>query len=333
MSKYTPFIAGFSIILFIALISYSLLSSNKPVKPASLAYTEAEVDMAVEKELKARIYNDGVTPQPQIVSKTGSMSNIPIILPIPDRLDFCGERVPLEDPDILERFERELYITAQRSYQVVFYLKRGGKYFPEIEQILREEKAPLDLIYLSAIESDLIPTIRSPKGALGLWQFMPETAKRYRLTVNKYIDERMHTDKATRAAVRYLRESKEKFGSWTLAAASYNMGVSRTSRTISEQRTKNYYKLHINQETSRYVFRILAVKAILENPELYGYYIPKSESYKQEKTKKVVVRQSIPSLPVWLEKYKLTYYDLKRLNPWVVSTRLPKGVYTFELPI
>jgi len=162
---------------------------------------------------------------------------------------------------------------------------------------------------------------------------MPETAKRYRLTVNKYIDERMHTEKATRAAVRYLRESKEKFGTWTLAAASYNMGVSRTSRTISEQRTKNYYKLHINQETSRYVFRILAVKAILENPELYGYYIPKSESYKQEKTKKVVVRQSIPSLPVWLQRYNLTYYDLKRLNPWVVSTKLPKGVYTFELPI
>jgi membrane-bound lytic murein transglycosylase D len=333
MSKYAPFIAGLSLIVFIGLISFSLLNSNKPVKPASLAYSDAEVEMAVEKELKHRLSSDDIIPQPQIVSKTGLLSNIPIILPIPENLDFCGERVPLEDPDILERFERELYITAQRSYQVVFYLKRGGKYFPEMEQILREEKAPLDLIYLSAIESDLIPTIRSPKGALGLWQFMPETAKRYRLTVNKYVDERMHTDKSTRAAVKYLREAKDKFGSWTLAAAAYNMGFARTSKTIAEQRTSNYYKIHINQETSRYVFRILAVKAILENPELYGYYIPKSESYKQEKTKKIVVKQSIPSLPVWLQKYNLTYYDLKRLNPWVVSTSLPKGVYIFELPI
>lgn len=331
MNRYAPFIAGISILIFIVLLSYTLLSKEEPVKPSTY-YSNAEVEMAVEQEFKQRIHEDEVFSQPQIVSKTGSMANIPIILPIPEKLDFCGEKVPLDNPDILERFERELYLTAQRSYQVIFYLKRGGKYFPELEKILREEKAPLDLIYLSAIESDLIPNIRSPKGALGLWQFMPETAKRYKLKVNKYIDERMHTEKATRAAVKYLSEAKEQFGSWTLAAAAYNMGFGRTSRTISEQKTRDYYKMFLNSETSRYVFRILAVKAILENPEIYGYYLPKSEVYKAENTKKVVVRTSIPSLPTWLKKYDLTYYDLKRLNPWVVNTSLPNGVYVFDMP-
>lgn len=332
MNRYAPFIAGISLLVFIALLSYTLLNSDEPKRP-SLAYTEAEVDMAVESEIKQQLRTPSINEQPMLVGKTGTIANIPIILPIPDKLDFCGEPVPLDQPDIRERFERELYLTAQRSYQVVFYLKRAAKYFPIMEDLLKQENAPLDLIYLSAIESDLIPTIRSPKGALGLWQFMPETAKRYKLKVNKYVDERMHTEKATRAAVKYLREAKEKFGSWTLAAAAYNMGFGRTQRTISEQKTNNYYKMHINAETSRYVFRILAVKAILENPELYGYYLPQSEAYELEKSKKVIVRKAIPNLPTWLKQYNLTYYDLKRLNPWVVNTTLPNGVYVFDLPL
>lgn len=262
-----------------------------------------------------------------------ALSSIPIVLPIPDYLTFCGEHVPLEDPDVLERFEKELYITAHRYYQVVFYLKRGPRIFPEIEKYLQEVNAPEDLIYLAAVESDLIPNIRSPKGAQGIWQFMPETARRYGLKVNKYVDERMHLEKSTKAAVKYLKDAKDRFGSWTVAAAAYNMGVVRTQRTINSQKVDDYYKMYLNSETARYVFRILAVKAILESPAKYGFHFPESEAYRNQKSKTVVVNKGINNVPDWAIGQGTTYYDVKRLNPWIINIRLPQGRYEITLPL
>lgn len=325
--RYSPYIVGIIIILGIFWISQRLLSDSKSNKNVPESY---DLELAVEKAVKQKLSE---IPQPEIVSQSSALSNIPLILPIPEKLDFCGEPVPLNDPDVRERFEKELYITAHRYYQVVFYLKRGPRIFPELEQYLREEEAPLDLIYLAAIESDLIPNIRSPKGALGLWQFMPSTAKSYRMRVDQYIDERMHTEKATRAAARYLKSAYEKFGTWTLAAAAYNMGFARTQKTIKEQKSNDYYKLYVNPETSRYVFRILAAKVIIENPELYGYYIPDSESYQKADIKKIEIKNGIMDLPEWSKQQGITYYDLKRYNPWIINKRLPRGNFILEIPV
>lgn len=319
----TQFISGLFIVIFISIISYNLISSNDEVKKSTAAAIYSRENKKGESQLN----------KPQLKSEfTNSVASVPLILPIPENLTFCGERVPLEDPDVRERFEKELYITAHRYYQVIFYLKRGPRIFPEFEQLLRQEKAPLDLIYLSTIESDLIPTIRSPKGALGLWQFIPTTARRYRLRVDKYVDERMHTKKATLAAIQYLKDAKKKFGSWTVAAAAYNMGFDRTKNTIKKQKTDNYYKMHLNPETSRYVFRILAAKAIIESPELYGYSIPKNEEYKKEGFRTIKVNKGIRDIASWADQIGTTYYDIKRLNPWIVNTRLPKGNFLIHIP-
>jgi hypothetical protein len=187
-------------------------------------------------------------------------------------------------------------------------------------------------MYLAVIESDLIPTIRSPKGAKGIWQFMPATARRYGLQVDRYVDERMNLEKATKAAIRYLQDAHERTGNWTLAAAAYNMGVARTKRTIESQKVRNYYQMHINEETSRYVFRILAAKLILENPQKYGYQIPDSEVYQKEEVKTVTVNSGIRDLVDWSKEQGITYYDLKRLNPWIINTRLPSGKFEIDVP-
>lgn len=321
----SPFVIGIILIVGFAWLSSSLLSDKEKAKIPQDFDIQSAVDQAVSLKLNE-------TPKTEIIAQNSALANIPLILPIPKKLMFCGEEVPLDDPDVLERFERELYITAHRYYQVVFYLKRGPRIFPRMKEILREEKAPLDLIYLSTIESDLIPNIRSPKGALGLWQFMPATAKAYRLKIDRYVDERMHTEKSTRAAIKYLKDSHSKLGSWTLAAAAYNMGLARTKRSVSEQKSDDYYKLYMNPETSRYVFRILAAKVIIENPELYGYYMPESEVYTYEQVKKVHIRAGIIDLPLWAQKNGITYYDLKRYNPWIINQSLPIGNFEVEIP-
>lgn len=261
-----------------------------------------------------------------------ALSHIPQILPIPEKLTFAGEEVPLDDPDVRERFEKELYITAHRYYQVIFYLKRTPRIFPYLKEELKEAGMPEDFVYLSVIESDLIPTIKSPKGALGLWQFMPATGRRYGLTVNRYIDERMHIEKSTKAAIEYLKNAKEETGSWTLASAAYNMGLARTLRTMQKQHTSNYYKMYLNPETARYVFKILAAKVIIEEPERYGYDIPEVEAYKQTPHKEKKITGGIADIAAWAESRGFTYYDIKKLNPWIKSMELPRGSYTIKLP-
>lgn len=261
-----------------------------------------------------------------------SLASVPQILPIPRHLSFAGEPVPLDEPDIRERFEKELYITAHRYYQVIFYLKRAPRLLPDLAAELTEGGLPEDFKYMAVIESDLLPTIESPKGAKGIWQFMRGTARHYGLEVNRSIDERMNVKKATRAAIEYLKKAYGKTGSWTLAAASYNMGLQGILRNMHRQRQKNYYKLYLNDETSRYVFRILAVKAILEHPERYGYSLPTGEAYAAEHCDTITVKKGIKDVAAWANERGTTYYDVKRFNPWILGNHLPRGNYRLKIP-
>ena len=267
-----------------------------------------------------------------ITTKNSATSNVPLILPVPDQLEFAGENVPLDKPDIRERLEKELYITAHRYYQVVFYLKRAPRILPKLAEELNEAGIPEDFKYMAVIESDLLPTIESPVGAKGIWQFMPATARRYGMEVNRYVDERMHLDKATRAAIAYLKKSYSKLDSWTLSAASYNMGLARTKRIVEQQQTTDYYNLYMNSETSRFVFRILAAKLIIDNPGVYGYSLPEHEAYKPISYREISVERGISNLVEWSKSQGFSYYMLKKLNPWILRKKLPAGSYKVRIP-
>lgn len=277
------------------------------------------------------LYGWGVTTD--TIPKNVRYHSVPQYLPMPDELSYCGEKVDLDVSDIRERFEKELYILANLNYQIMFYLKRSPRIFPYIEEQLRINGMPDDLKYLAVVESDLIPVLTSVRGARGLWQFMPETAREYGMVVNTKVDERMHLDKSTVAALKYLKNAYEKTGSWSMASAAYNMGLKRAMTHIDEQYTNDYYRMHMNQETARYVFKILAVKTILENPERFGYYIDDSEVYRNGAVKRVKVDGAISDVPKWATDQGTTYYDLRRNNPWIVGLSLPAGTYEIDVPI
>lgn len=267
-----------------------------------------------------------------VPSLAGRYHQVPQYLPIPEELTYCGERVDLNASDIKERFEKELYIYANLNYQIMLYLKRAPRIFPYIEEQLRENGMPDDLKYLAVVESDLIPVLISARGARGMWQFMPETAKEYGMRVTSEVDERMHLDKSTTAAFAFLRRAKERTGSWAMASAAYNMGLTRALTHMKEQYTDDYFRMHMNQESARYVFKILAVKTILENPQAYGYQLEDSEAYKHDEVKRVKVTTAISDLPKWAIEQGTTYYDLRRVNPWIVGRSLPAGTYDIDIP-
>ena len=199
-------------------------------------------------------------------------------LKLPEIIDFAGEIVPIEFPDIKERFDKELLVNTYWQSNMLLLLKRANKYFPLIEKILEEEGIPDDFKYLAVIESAL-ENARSPKGAKGFWQIMPNTGREYGLEVNANVDERYHLEKSTRVASSYLIKAKKRLGSWTLAAASYNRGMSGISRLLKKQLADNYYDLLLNNETNRYIFRILAVKEIMSHPDRYGFVFSKEDLY------------------------------------------------------
>lgn len=244
-------------------------------------------------------------------------------LKLPDRLDFCGEQIPLDDPEVRKRMDREFLLNLQWDGQVMLYLKRSGEFFPIFEKILREEGAPDDLKYLSVAESALFQA-QSGKGAVGLWQFIPETGRRYGLRIDDFVDERRHPEKSTKAAVRYLKDNKARFGSWALAAAAYNMGEGATEDDLSFQRGETYFDLYMNEETSRYLFRIAAVKEIMGNPKRYGYHLDAADYYKLPPMKDVRVDSEIPNLAQWAASQGTTYKHVKMLNPWILKRTLPK---------
>lgn len=253
----------------------------------------------------------------------------------PTEIDFAGEKAPLNISDVNERFDKELLINTNLHSSTILVMKRANRAFPIIEPILKKHGIPDDFKYLAVIESALTNAVSSA-GARGVWQFMPETAKGIGMEVSETVDERYHLAKSTEAACKYLLTAKQKFGSWTLAAASYNGGMGGISRQIESQKVTNYYDLLLTDETSRYVFRILALKEIMKNPEKYGYTILPQELYSILPTKKIEVDSSITDLATFAKDQGINYKILKIHNPWLRDKKLDnvnKKKYTIEIPL
>lgn len=248
---------------------------------------------------------------------------------IPDSLDFCGERIPLEIPDVRERMEQAFY-TEFSDAQIILDLKRSTRYFPFIEQKLHDTNLPIDLKYLAVAESALRNLVSS-KNAAGIWQFTDDTARRYGLIVNGYVDERFNFHKATQAAMKCLNDLYSTFGSWSLAAAGYNMGSAGVKAGLDYQMVRNYYSLYLNDESSRFVFRIVALKQIMSHYRMYGFELSPGDFYQPAETKLVVVTQ-IGDLATWARQQGSSYKEVKYLNPWLINRSLPPGTWAIELP-
>lgn len=237
-------------------------------------------------------------------------------LPLPENTEFCGEPVPLHKVDLRERFDRELLINTYWQSQGLLFLKKSARWFPLIEEILAEEGVPDDFKYLALIESGLSNVV-SPAGATGYWQIRKETGRELGLEINNEVDERYHVEKSTRAACKYLRQAKERFGSWTMAAASYNLGMYGLEKQVKRQKCHDYYDLLLVEETSRYLFRILAAKEILSNPAKYGFHLRPSDLYAPYHTETVTVDGSVKDFALFAQERGVNYKIIKVLNPWL----------------
>lgn len=252
----------------------------------------------------------------------------------PSQISFCGTNVPLEDNLVYESFDRELLVNLYWQSRTIFTIKRANKYFPIIEPILDSMGIPNDFKYLAVIESGLM-NVGSPAGARGFWQFLENTAKEHGLEVSETVDERLNVYKSTVAACQYLKKSYAHLGDWSLCAASYNMGLSGIKSVIESQKQRDYYKLHLNEETGRYVYRIIATKYIFENAEVLGLDWQGMRKYENPTLKQICIDSSITDLRQFCTSNNYSYKELKSYNPWLISTKFTpiKGkTYTIELP-
>ena len=255
-------------------------------------------------------------------------------LNVPDDLNFAGEALPLNDPDILERMDRELLVNTYWQSNALLMFKRANKYFPIIEPILKEHGIPDDFKYLAVIESGLTNAV-SPAGARGVWQIMKVTGRENGLEINTNVDERYNLEKATEVACKYLLEAKERFGTWTLAAASYNAGKAGVARRLKEQNVTEYYDLLLGEETGRYMFRIVALKEILNHPDKYGFNFRHKDLYKPIPTYKVSVDTAVTDFVKFSEQFGINYKILKLHNPWLREPHLnnkSRKQYYIDIP-
>ena len=261
-------------------------------------------------------------------------SRLPLtVYPVPKEMELCGEKIPLEDNTIRERMEREFYIALGDETQIILWLKRTGRYFPELENTLKEKGMPQDLKYVVVAESGLITQSFSSKGACGQWQFIQPTGERYGLKKEEGIDERFAFTRSTEAALAYLNDLYGRFGSWALAIAAYNCGEERIKKEMEEQKVNNFYYLSLPQETERYIFRILAIKTILANPEAYGIALKMEDYYLPYDVDTVrVVLPGPVHLRIIAEAAKTYYRKIRELNPEFRGYYLPKGEYAIRIP-
>jgi len=248
-------------------------------------------------------------------------------------LDFCGEAVPLQDPDVRERMEREVLSVLADPHQVILWIKRSRQVLAPIEESLRAHRLPQDLKYVAIAESSLRPHAGSSKGAMGYWQFIEPTGRKYGLRVDPEKDERRNLFTSTQAAIAYLKELRQIFGSWTLAVAAYNMGENGLRSDISSQNTRDYYRLYLSLETQRYVFRILTAKLILENPEMYGFRLEPEDIYAPQPVERVVLEASrdTPLLAI-AQAAGTDVKMIKDLNPEIRGFRLTPGQHDLLIP-
>jgi len=242
-------------------------------------------------------------------------------VPLPSNMEFAGEKVPLEYYDVFESLDREFLVNTYWQSQTLLFIKRANKYFPIIEKILNKNDIPDDFKYLALAESGLTNAV-SPAGAKGYWQFMKKTALKYGLRINKYVDERYNLEKSTEAACKYLKDAYKIFNNWTLVAAAYNVGMGNLKKAIEQQGENSYYNLHLNKETARYVYRILAIKYIFENTRKFGFHYREKDLYRMPKYKIVKVDSSINDLNNFAHQHKINLKILKEMNPWLISDKL-----------
>jgi len=255
-------------------------------------------------------------------------------LTLPNELSFCGEQVPMERLDVRERLDRELLVNTYWQSNTLLAHKRTARWFPLIEEVLRREGVPEDMKYLAVVESGLMNVV-SPAGATGYWQFLKETAISHGLEVNNEVDERYHVERATEAACRYLKEAYRRHGNWALAAAAYNLGQAGVDKQLTRQKQQNYFELQLPEETSRYVFRILAMKEIIRDPERYGFHLRAKDLYPPYVTRSVEVSGPIEDLADFAIRHNTNYRTLKLLNPWLRDVKLTNRegrTYTILLP-
>jgi hypothetical protein len=254
--------------------------------------------------------------------KADMKDNFTNYLPVlPDKLDFCGEKVPLEYFDVREALERELIKTMYWHSETFLYLKRANRYFPVMAKILKENNVPEDFLYLCVTESGMSNVV-SPAKAVGFWQLLEATGKENGLEITSEVDERYNVEKSTVAACKYLKQAYEKFGNWTMVAAAYNCGQAGAQRLIKNQGETSYYDLKHNTETGRYVYRILAYKLLLSHPEEYGFVFREKDLYPILKTETIEVDSTISDLYSFGKQVTGTYKMLKLLNPWLRDTKL-----------
>ena len=260
--------------------------------------------------------------EPEKAEKEDSIPQVIKAVDLAKPFDFAGEPLPMDNFDVAERLDRELLVNTYWHSNTVLNIKNAYKYFPTIERILRNNGIPEDFKYLAVAESSLRNEV-SPAGARGIWQFMNGTAEQYGLETNREVDERYHLEKATQAACEVLKDYYRRLNSWTLTAAAYNAGLSRISREMEEQRATNYYDLNLNQETSRYIFRLVAIKEILSRPKDFGFYLGPEERYPPLDDYKIIeVNTSIDNLGDFAREHGTTYRILKVYNPWLLDSRL-----------
>ena len=256
-------------------------------------------------------------------------------LKLPLNLNLAGERVPLEIPDVKERMDRELLVNTYWQSNGLLLIKRANKYFPILEPLLRKYDLPDDFKYLALAESAFIDETSSV-GAAGMWHFMRTTGKEFGLEINKNVDERYNIEKSTKVAAEYLKKSRKRFGSWTLAAAAYNAGNYGISKRIKEQNVNNYYDALLPDETERYVFRIIALKEVISNPRKYGFVFENEDLYTLPKTRTIQVDTAISNITNFAKKYGLNYKEFKILNPWLRENKLnnkSRKLYHIKIPL
>lgn len=292
----------------------------------------ATISFSIAQNVKEESTNDR-TPYPDELSFTYLDQNIHDI-ELPESMDFCGEPVPLDLFYVRESLERELLVNSYLHASTMLLLKRTTRWFPVIEPIMKKNGLPEDFKYLAMIESALTNAV-SPSKAVGFWQFLEGTGKDYKLEIYKEVDMRYNQELETVAACQYLKDSYAKFGSWTLSAAAFNCGNGRITRTIEEQKVNSYYDMLLPAETERYVYRILALKLITENPEKYGFHISDNGWYQPLEYKTITVTETIPDLIEFALSHGTTIKMLKYYNPWLRSNTLTisqGNSYQIKLP-